>query len=163
MKQRAPRVFRWTEHMNAPEIQSPEFADAPMVYLADDAVPDTTLALLRLCVGDTAESLVRSADVYNTWVAGRADRPAGSLVSPEGFDEPVVGKLDHRLRGVDLPMGAGVYTLWVLQRALDWYASLGRGDRADARSLLADCGGEALVDIQLARRLTRVGSGMALD
>ena len=38
MKQVAPRVFRWTEHMNTPEIASPEFADAEPAYAADDAL-----------------------------------------------------------------------------------------------------------------------------
>ena len=32
MKQLAHRVFRWTEVMNTPNIQSPEFADFEMVF-----------------------------------------------------------------------------------------------------------------------------------
>ena len=32
MKQLAPRVFRWTEAMNTPHIQSPEFADFEMAF-----------------------------------------------------------------------------------------------------------------------------------
>ena len=38
MKLRAPRVFRWTEHMNTPEILMPEFADFPVSYLPNDEI-----------------------------------------------------------------------------------------------------------------------------
>jgi len=41
MKLRAPRVFRWTEPMNTPEIQSPEFAEFPRTHLPADELPET--------------------------------------------------------------------------------------------------------------------------
>ncbi len=163
MKIRAPRVFRWTEHMNTPEIVSPEFADAPMEYLPDDEIPETVLSLLRLCIADAGPALVRSAEVYNDWAARHTDRPQGSIISPDGFDEAVVGRVDHTLRGVPVPSGAGTYPLWVLQRGLDWYAAQSEVDRLVGRELLAKCGGADLIDIELGRRLTRVGTRMALE
>ena len=45
MKLRAPRVFRWTEAMNTPEIQTPEFPDVPTEFAADDVLTGQTLEL----------------------------------------------------------------------------------------------------------------------
>ena len=161
MKQRAPRVFRWTEHMNTPEIQSPEFADVALEYLPGDEVPETIVALLRLCIADTGDSLVQSARVYNEWVSSRAAPASGSLVSKEGFDEPSVGRTSLRLRGVTVPGGASVYPLWVLQRGLDWFERQDPIARKSGEALMAECGGEALISIRLEHRLTRVRNRMA--
>jgi len=164
MKIHAPRVFRWTEHMNTPEIQSPEFADTPATYLPDDLVPEPILGLLALCISDVGLVLSRSAEIYNDWVPSHAaDRPALSLVSPEGVDEPSVGTFEHPLRGVPVSMSASVYSLWVWQRGLDWYASQAESDRRASRELLEKLGAGELLDIQLSRRLTRVGSRMAFE
>lgn len=162
MKQRAPRVFRWTEHMNTPEIQSPEFPDVPLSYLPNDSVPDNVVSLLRLCLSDVGPSIVRSSEIYNDWAAKHAERPPGSLVSSEGIDEPSVGRFEHGLRGVPVPSGASVYPLWVLQRALDWYLQQSETDQSLGRELLAQCDGTDLIDVRLARRLTRIRSRMAL-
>jgi glutathione S-transferase len=164
MKLHAPRVFRWTEHMNTPEIQSPEFADRPPSFLPDDVVPESIVALLGLCVADIGPCMPRTAELYNEWVpVHAADRPPLSLVSSEGVDEPSVGHFEHSLRGVPIPVGASVYSLWVLQRGLDWYASQSEAGRRAGRELLEKVGGGALLDIQLSRRLTRVGSRMAFE
>ena len=163
MKLRAPRVFRWTEQMNTPEIQSPEFAEFPMEYLPDDAVPETMIALLKLCVSDAGGGLVRSAEIFNDWAEKNAGRPARSVVSPEGFDEAVVGRFEDSLRGVPLPAGAGPHPLWVLQRGLDWFRAQPKPGRQAGRALMERCGGGELLDIELRRRLTRVGSRMALE
>ncbi len=162
MKARAPRVFRWTEHMNTPEIQSPEFAEVEMTYLSNDQIPETVLSLLRMCIGDTAPALLETAALYNIWAKEHADLPPQSVVSPEGFDEATVGKFQAKIRGVPVPMAASTYQLWVLQRGLDWFAALSETDREASRALLKACGGDGLLDITLERPLTRVGSRMAV-
>jgi len=43
--ERAPRVFRYSEHMLVPEIQSPEFHETPIAHPADDEIPETCVAL----------------------------------------------------------------------------------------------------------------------
>lgn len=163
MKLHAPRVFRWTEHMNTPEIQAPEFAEFPTEYLADDHVPEAVVALLKLCLADVGDGIIRAAEIYNRWAEEHADRPPRSVVSPEGFDEAVVGRFEHTLRGVSVPMAAGTYPLWVLQRGLDWFRAQSDPDQKAGRELLQTCGGEALLEIEFSRRLTRVGSRMALE
>ena len=163
MKLRAPRVFRWTEHMNTPEIQSPEFADTPQAYFPNDEIPETVLSLLRLCIEDVSSPLLQSVQIYNQWNKENADRPSGSPISTEGHDEAHVGFFSTTLRGADLPMQASTYTLWVLQRGLDWFKCQADGDQEAIRSLMRTCHGETLIDIRLDRRLTRVGSQIAVD
>ena len=163
MKLRAPRVFRWTEHMNTPEIRAPEFSEFPPAYLSDDELPETMVALLELCLSDVGAGIVRSAEIYNTWVEENPDRPAHSVVSPDGFDEAVVGHFEDTLRGVPLPMGAGTYPLWVLQRGLDWFHGQSQVDRNTGRELMKQCGGLQLLELDFRRRLIRVGSRMALE
>jgi len=163
MKLRAPRVFRWTEHMNTPELQAPEYEDFPKTYLPNDEVPEAVMELLELCVSDAGQSIVRSADTYNAWAIEHADRPPLSNVSPEGFDEAVVGHFEDTLRGVPLRGAAGTYALWVLQRGLDWFRAQSAAHRKSGREVMERCGGLGLLEIELSRRLTRVGSRMALE
>ena len=82
---------------------------------------------------------------------------------PLGFDEAVVGRFEDTLRGVPLPMAVGTYPLWVLQRGLDWFRAQSDPDRKAGRELMEQCGGAPLLDVELRRRLTRVGSRMALE
>ena len=163
MKLRAPRVFRWTEHMNTPEISMPEFADFPASYLPNDEISRPLLALLALCMSDVGAGVVRSAEIYNTWAKKNSDRPAASPISAEGVDEAVVGPFEGGLRGVPVPMAAATYPLWVLQRGLDWFMRQAAPDQKACRELMAECGGLPLLDITFERRLMRVGSRMALE
>ena len=47
MKNRAPSLFRWTERMQAPDADMPEFPDHAPDFLPDDAVADSLAPLLR--------------------------------------------------------------------------------------------------------------------
>lgn len=162
MKQRAPRVFRWTEHMNTPEIQSPEFPDVEEAFFADDEIPETTLELLRICIADCGAAFVETARLFNEWAAQNPERAAGALVSDQDIDEPTVGRFETEIRGVPLRSHAGVYPLWVWQRSLDWLAGLGTSERAACEKLMAEVGGSPLVEMDLGRRLARVRNRIAL-
>ena len=148
--------------MNTPEIQSPEFSSRPLEYLPGDEVPETVVDLLALCVRDAGEAILQSVEVYNDWASRHSDRPPGSLVSERGVDEPSVGHFRMNLRGVSLPGGASAYTLWVLQRGLDWFSGLEQSDQRACEELMETCGGRALLSARFTRRLTRVENKLAL-
>ena len=67
-----------------------------------------------------------------------------------------------RLPGQDRETPANLHGLWIFQRALDWYRGLDGAARASCDALLKECGGDALKDVQLARRLTRVDNRLAV-
>ena len=100
MKQRAPRVFRWTEHMNTPEIVWPELFDEPTEYLAEDRIPETTLALLRLFIGDTKQRMVLTAEAFERWAEEHPDHASGAAISDKDIDEPMLGRATLDYRGV---------------------------------------------------------------
>lgn len=161
MKQRAPRVFRWTEAMNTPHIQSPEFADFPTEFAPDDEIPGRTLDLLKLCIEAAGELLPRTAEIYNEWVQDKTDKPEGTMVSKE-MDEAVIGRFNTVVRGVELGNGASLYILWVHQRTLNWFKALPVDAQQACHDLLSELGGQAMIDIELARALTRDHSHIAL-
>ena len=162
MQKRAPRVFRWVEHMNAPEIQSPEFWDTPMTYLPDDEVPDSVVRLLRMFCEDYAPIYVAAAGLFSQWSLARPDFPTDQPLSDADADQPSLGSITVPLRGHQMTMGAPAHSLWVLQRTLDWLESLSQQDRIACRGLIQDCGAETLLATRLARPLTRVGNRLAV-
>lgn len=159
MRQRAPRVSRWVEHMNTPEIVSPEFAEVPPAYLLDDAVPETLLALLRVIADSYAETLLDAAAVWNAWVDAHPERQPGDPVSDEGHDQPT---LTRTLPGRDTPVRANAHILWVLQRSLDAYAALPPAARERCDALAEPAGVARLLEIRLARPLCRVDNRLAV-
>lgn len=161
MKQRAPRVYRWTEAMNTSSIQSPEYADFPMEFAPRDELPGKTLDLLKLSLEASGDSLSRSAEIYKEWVSDKTGEPEGTLVSRE-MDEVVVGRFSRVVRDVELEESANLYTLWVHQRTLDWFDTLTVEDQRECREFLGEIGGQALIDIRLDRPLTRVHSHIAI-
>jgi glutathione S-transferase len=162
MQQRAPRVFRWVEHMNTPEIVSPEFWDEPEAYLPDDAVPETVVRLLAGFCRDNTPVYRATAERYRAWVEAHPDAPAGSPISETDEDQPNLGPINTPLRGRTITAGSSAHALWVLQRTLDWLATLPPADRAACDAFAADCGAGELLALELPRSLTRVGNRLAV-
>ncbi len=65
MQDNGPRTFRWMEHMLVPEVQSPEFYSRPVEYLADDAVPQTSLDILNFIARQYGEQFLLGAIAFN--------------------------------------------------------------------------------------------------
>jgi len=162
MQQRAPRVFRWVEHMNTPEIQSPEFWDVPVAYLPDDEVPQTVVQLLQTFCADYAPIYSASAALYDQWLADHPDAEKGTTLSQTDEDQPSLGQITVPLREHQMTMGAPGHSLWLLQRTLDWLAQLSPEDRAACQSFAKDCGAETLLSTPISRPLTRVGNRLAV-
>lgn len=162
MQRTAPLVFRWTERINGGEIVTPEFPHAPRAPLAMDAVPATLIAMLRHVFAAYANELSASAERLAAWAADHPDAPPGTLVSPEGVDQPALGPVVVDYYGVAVQQQAMGHSLWVLQRALDYMAGLDAEARADCDALAGEIGVRELLGLRLARRLTRVRSRLAV-
>ena len=161
MKQRAPRVFRWTEAMNTSHIQSPEFADFEMAFDSEDQIPEGALNLFSLCLEAAGQLMPRTAEIYNEWVVDKLSEPDNTMVSKE-VDEPSIGRFETVLRGVPIQNSASLYNLWVHQRTLHWFDSKGDAEREAIRQFVGAFGGETMLDIKLKRALTRVNNHIAL-
>ena len=146
MQRNAPRVFRWVEHMMAPEIQSPEFPDYPIEYEANDSVPATFLSVLEYLFDEHLERFVQDALAWNSHVeAGYA--ATGSPVSEE--DQPRLARQTIEWRGALIEVDSTVQNVWLLQRALGFYASLDADQAAACLSMLGSIGGEALLEVTI--------------
>lgn len=162
MQRTAPLVFRWTERINGGERATPEFSDRPRELLADDAAPPTLVAWLRHLFAGFSDDLVLSAERMNAWFDANPDVPPGSWVSAEGADQPALGEIVVNYHGVATPQQALGHTLWLLQRPLDWVEGLSGAARVEAEDLMREIGADALLNIRLRRRLTRVRGRLAV-
>jgi glutathione S-transferase len=162
MQERAVRVFRWTEHMNTPEICSPEFPDTPIAYLPDDAVPETVCDLVRLLCSDYAAIYRETAKLYADWAKANSALPAGSIISQEGRDQPSLGKITVPLRNKTITMASQLHSLWLLQRMLNRYRDLAAVERDKVERFADSCGAASLLSIEIARPLMRVRNRLAV-
>jgi glutathione S-transferase len=162
MQRRAPRVFRWVEHMNTPEIRMPEFSDTPQAYLPDDEVPESVARLLRMLIADFGSIFTSTAALYNEWTTLHSNAPPETPLSDTGADQPSIGRIQVHLRGHPYSCESNPHGLWILQRALDHYASFDDATRAEAQSLIDAMGAQPILDIKLNRPLMRANYRLAV-
>lgn len=163
MQRRAPLVFRWTERINWGERTTPEFPDRPRRLAEDDSVPPTLTSWLKhVFEGGFAEELLAGVARFEAWALAHPQAPPGTLISPEGADQPALGPIVVAYHGARVEQQALGHSLWLLQRVLDLLASFGPADRQAAEALAAAMGAEALTAVRLPRRLTRVRNRLAV-
>lgn len=136
MKRLAPNVAHWVEQMIAPEPLSGEF-------MADDEVPATLLPILQRMMREQLPYLQSVAQLLAAWAPGN-----------QGAEVPrALGMVDFTIEGVTGQRAALPFSLWMLQRALDYFASLEGEDRAAVEAMLKECAGEAIMSLELPVRL----------
>lgn len=137
MKRLAPNVARWVERIIAPKPLSGEF-------LVGDAIPETLMPVLSRMMSEHIPYLENVAALLGDWAKDN-----------EGQEVPrAVGFTNFKIEGVSGERAALPFSLWMLQRALDYLASLVGEARLEAEAMLLECGGEALVSFQMPVRLT---------
>lgn len=162
MQRQAPLVMRWVERMSAPEVHSPEFPDRTAAYYrADTNLPPTFLAILRHAVTEYAPELEATAQAFEAWSAIHGDKEPGTYVSDKE-DQPSFGQIEYNLENAAVRQMSSGHTVWMLQRMQGaWHAS-DASAKDSARRILADAGGEHVLDLKLARRLARLNNKLAI-
>jgi glutathione S-transferase len=155
MQQRAPRVWRWVERMNRVDLDAPEYLQAGDDFLADDAVPDTLLAVLRVVANDFMPETRASAEFVNQWLAEH---------SPKG-GTPAVGRLAEApgsaafvVNGQHITALAQPYRHFQLQRVHQLVSALADRERSAVMALLDSCGFVQLLSMSLNRTIEREGN-----
>lgn len=149
MQQRATRVYRWVERMNRSDQDVPEYFDAGTDFLADDEVPVTLLAVLRILAEDFLPETRAAAAVINAWLAEHEPKRGTAA-------ERMLGMSAFAVRGQQIKAVAQPYRFYMLQRVQTVYEKLGSAGRSDVDAMLASCGLSGLMDIGLDRQLGRV-------
>lgn len=150
MQQQAVHVYRWVERMNRSNQDAPEYYEAGSGFLADDQVPETLLAVLRVVAEDLVPETIAAAESINHWLAtnrvASGDRASRYLGQNDG-------KANFKVRGQSFETGAQPYRFFQLQLVQDAYSALSPVDQAGVDAMLDVCGLQQLVTTKLSRRL----------
>lgn len=146
MRRLAPNVVRW--------IQGLETQQAPLAgdFLPGDAVPATLLPVFRRQMREQMPVLADSVRRLDAW---RLEHPGECIPR-------AIGSHAFTLEGEQGERIVRPYSLWMMQRARDVYASLKGDERLRADAWLASVGGEAFRDYIDPPRLVRSGLSVAL-
>lgn len=162
MLQKATLVYRWTERMNAPEETSPEFPDKATGHFTPDALPKTLIEVLTRIAMEYVPELKATANAFQSWITQHPDTPAGTPVSPKGQDQPSFGPIQYELEGATIHQASAGHTLWMNQRITDAFAALQQSEKAAALALFSSIGAEAVLTLQVPRRLSRLQNRLSL-
>lgn len=147
MKRIAPHVARWVERMMKPP--HPKGGE----FLARDEVPETVMPVLQRMMREMIPSLVSTAHHLARWAA---ENPGVQEVPR------ALGKHAFTLENVTEERAIFPFELWMLQRPLDFMAALEADEKLRAADLLAQAGGETLLEFPSFPRLTRRNFKLAL-
>lgn len=153
MKDRARAVLRWTERMNQIGVCAPEYPDYPQAAMADDDVPETLKAMMRLVARDYLPELEASIALHNQWL-GENEVAEGDVVGGEK-QRRHVGYVEFDLLGTEVSCGARTYPLYLLQRLQDWVDSLAGAEREAVMALFDDTCCRPFIDLRCDRRVER--------
>lgn len=147
MKRLAPRVAAWVERMV--DVKAPLSGE----FLTDDEVPETLLPVLERMMGEQIPFLQTTVNMLSAWAEAN-----------EGAEIPrAVGMADFTVEGVTAQRIAPPFSLWMLQRSLDYYAGLAEVDKDAVDSMLSSvAGADRFQQFQLGRRLAFVDFKLVL-
>jgi len=152
MQQRATRVYRWVERMNRGDQDAPEYFDAGTDFLAEDAVPETLLAVLRVLAEDFVPETRAAAGRINAWLAESQPEAGAPAVTRLGGG---AGNAEFSLRGQTISALAQPYRFYLLQRVQALYTAMAAEDQASVRRMLDACDMSELLEITLDRKIGR--------
>ncbi len=143
MKRLAPKVVAWVQRMMDPQPRTGEF-------LADDAIPDTLLPVLRRFASEHLPVIQSTIAALAEWIDAHPDEALPRAVGSHRFTL-------ERGRALAVTGERAIFPFdqWMFQRPLDCFRALPAGGQAAVRELLARAGAQGALDIELRHRLAR--------
>ena len=145
MKSHAPKVAAWVERLRDGKYGEGELAEG---------IPSTLLPLLSRHFKEHMPVLSATNRLLKEWADGKE---AGEEL-PRAF-----GMTAFEVGGCTGQVIARPFSLLRLQAAMDIYAELNEVQRAQADEILKETGGEALINFEIAARLTRKNYKLVLQ
>lgn len=158
IKKHAPRVGRWVERMSTYEPYDGEYFDsatAPRELVANDALPDTLVAMMRYVAEEYLPEITAHVEYANEWLTQQTDLVTGT----NGLPDPGargIGKTAFAWRGIKIETAVMPYRFWLLQRLQDAVASCSATEQSAVRAAFNNAGLEPLLDLRTIRRVERV-------
>ena len=102
--------------------------------------------------------MLADAAAYNAWIASNPGMPAGTMVSATGDRKvhPTLGPVEYEWRGCVMRRASAPHGLWHFDKAAACARTLTGEARVRFESLLRRTGGERVMEIRLARPMTRM-------
>lgn len=141
MRKLAPNVVRWVLQMQQPA--APRSGD----FLTNDEVPATLLPVLKRMMREQLPVLADSVRVLREWLAAHSGERVPRAIGMHEF--VLEGQRGKRI--------VRPYSLWMLQRARDFYRGLDATDRKPVDTLLDSIGGDIFRHFDDPPRLARDG------
>lgn len=154
MKDKAFRVWRWVERMNAPDQDAGEYGEVPENLFEADAVPETLKALLRFIATDYVPEVEAYVAYANKWLSENPDIQAGT----NGLERPqdrALGATEFSWRGCRVKVMVMPYRLYLLQKIQDVADKATPDARAAMEQLLSETNLSALLECRVTRRVAR--------
>lgn len=155
MKQRAGRVWRWVERMNAPVADAGEYLDYPQALFDGDGIPPTLGALLAYIGQELVPELLAQVAFIDDWLAEHDQEIDEGDIVGGAPQRRRLGSVQVALYGQQVSIGVVPYRLLMLQRLQAAFADCAPEAQADVRALLRASGLEALLDARARRRVER--------
>jgi glutathione S-transferase len=149
MKQRAHRVWRWTERMNSRNAEPGAVLSQSDDFFASDEIPATLKAVLRHAAEDLVPETQAAASFIDEWLETQEAIEEGAVL------ERGLGLCRFELRGTAVNALAQPYRMFLLQRLQDACGAMPAADRKAVEELLAEVGLDALLQIRTQRRVER--------
>lgn len=153
MKQRAPRVWRWVERMNSPNLDTGEYPDCPRDLFPDDGIPETLRALLTYIAEEYVSEIAAQVEFIDRWLDG--NEVSEGQVIPYELTERFIGTVSFDWRGQELEVGVLPYRTHRLQHLQDVFRSTHADAQATIRAMFREHGLEPLLDLGPRRRIER--------
>ena len=153
MQQKATRVARWVERMNRPDQDVPEYFNAGSDFVADDEIPDTLIAVLKVIAKDFMPETKAAAVSINNALASNVPAPNTPAV---GRLAEAPGTAEFEVQGQSIIAMAQPYRFYLLQRVQATYDALSEAQQAEVLALLMRCDMAELLSVKLDRKLGRL-------
>lgn len=147
MKEHAPEVCAWVERMNSPVPNSGKF-------LAEDEAPRTLRPILKRMFAEQVPVIADTAARLQQWLCEHSDT-----------DEikRTIGTHRFRIGGAHGTRRIYPYTLWMWQRAVDYYTSLDKAARANVDAWFSGIDTEHALGVPLPARVKRVDNRLVAE
>ncbi len=154
MQAKAVNVFRWVERMNRPEADQGEYVTEegdlpPLNFLAEDAISETLIEVLREIATDFVPETIAAASFINEWLGGD-NKPAAGTPLERG-----VGMTSFEVEGEQINALAQPYRFYLLARVQSDYDAIGERDKASVDDVLGATDLAPVLDARLTREIGR--------
>ncbi len=161
MKKKAPNLYRWTERMNLAVIEDGEYPGYGTDYMADDAIPETLEAVLKLVFRDWTPGLAADIAIFNAWAK---DHQSGDVVSEDGERRvhPSLGQVSYPFHGVDMKRGSAPHAVWMFAAAQAQAKAMSAEASARFNALLERTGGRQMFSLTIDKAMARANNVLVL-